>query len=215
MDSRGLVVNSRTDLPEWKAAFAQDRAHTFETEAVIDDFAPTAIIGASGVGARFNEVMLSAMARINDRPIVFALSNPTSKAECTAEQAFAWTQGRVVFASGSPFPPVTHDGRIYSPAQGNNFYVFPGVGLGLLLAGATQVSDEMFLAAAHALADCVSAADLEQGRLFPPASSMRDVAVAVAAAVASVAHEQGSATCPPVEDFLAAAASFMYEPRYS
>jgi len=215
MDSRGLVVTSRTDLPEWKSFFAQDRVHTDKTEAVIEDFAPTAIIGACGVGARFNEVMLSTMARLNHQPIVFALSNPTSKAECTAEQAFSWTQGRVVFASGSPFAPVTHEGRVYAPGQGNNFYIFPGVGLGLLLAGATQVSDEMFLAAAHALADCVSAADLEQARLFPPAASMRDVAVAVAAAVARVAHEQGYATHPPEQDFSTAAASYMYEPKYS
>jgi malate dehydrogenase (oxaloacetate-decarboxylating)(NADP+) len=214
MDSRGLVVTSRTDLPEWKRSFAQDRVHTVETEVVIEDFAPTAIIGACGVGARFNEAMLSAMARLNNRPIVFALSNPTSKAECTAEQAYAWTQGRVVFASGSPFAPVTHDGRVYTPGQGNNSYVFPGVGLGLLLAGATHVSDEMFLAAAHALADCVSAADLERGRVFPPAAGMRDVAVAVAAAVATVAHEQGCATRPPADDFLNAAARYMYEPSY-
>ena len=215
MDSRGLVVTSRTDLPQWKSVFAQDRAHTTDTRTVIEDFSPTAIIGASGVGARFDEDMLSAMARINHRPIVFALSNPTSKAECTAEQAFAWTQGRVVFASGSPFPPVTYEKQTYSPGQGNNFYIFPGVGLGLLLAGATQVSDEMFLAAAHALADCVSAADLEQGRLFPPAAGMREVAVAVAAAVADVAHAQGYATRPPQQDLCAAAASYMYVPQYS
>lgn len=215
MDSRGLVVTGRTDLPQWKRDFAQDREHMVDVEAVIEDFAPTAMVGACGVGARFGQAMLSAMARLNNRPIVFALSNPTSKAECTAEQAYAWTEGRVVFASGSPFPPVTHDGRVYSPGQSNNSYIFPGVGLGLLLSGATRVIDEMFLAAAHALADCVSAADLEQGRVFPPVACMRDVAVGVGAAVATVAHEQGLATRPRAENFLTAAASYMYEPEYS
>jgi malate dehydrogenase (oxaloacetate-decarboxylating)(NADP+) len=214
IDSRGLVVTSRTDLPQWKRSFAQDRPHTVDVEAVIEEFAPTAIVGACGVGARFEQTMLSAMARLNKRPIVFALSNPTSKAECTAEQAYAWTQGRVIFASGSPFAPVTHRGRVYTPAQGNNAYVFPGVGLGLLLSGATRVSDEMFLAAARALADCVSAPDLEQGRVFPPAGRMREVAIDVAVAVATVAHEQGFATRPRAEDFLTAAASYMYEPNY-
>jgi malate dehydrogenase (oxaloacetate-decarboxylating)(NADP+) len=154
------------------------------------------------------------MSRLNERPVVFALSNPTSKAECTAEQAYAWTNGRAIFASGSPFAPVTIGGRLHVSAQANNSYIFPGVGLGLLLSGARRVTDEMFLAAARALADCVSAADLEQGRVFPVAARMREVALAVSVAVAGAAYEQGCATRPRPADLAAEAARFMYVPTY-
>jgi malate dehydrogenase (oxaloacetate-decarboxylating)(NADP+) len=155
------------------------------------------------------------MTRLNARPIVFALSNPTSKAECTAEQAYTWTDGRAIFASGSPFDPVTVAGRTHTPGQGNNAFVFPGVGLGLLLSGASRVTDEMFLAAAGALADRVSAIDLQQGRVFPSAARMREVAVAVSIAVAAIAYEQGHATQPRPADLAAEAARVMYVPRYA
>lgn len=141
------------------------------------------------------------MARASERPIVFALSNPTSKAECTAEQAYAWTQGRAVFAAGSPFAPVTLGACMHVPGQANNSYIFPGVGLGLLVSGAKRVTDEMFFAAARALAGQVSDADLAQGRIFPAAARMREVAAAVAAAVAQVD--------------VAAIARLMYQPRYA
>ena len=163
----------------------------------------------------FTQPVLAAMSRLNDRPIVFALSNPTSKAECTAAQAYTWTDGRAIFASGSPFDQVTVAGRTQTPGQANNSFVFPGVGLGLLLSGARRVTDEMFRAAAGALADEVSALDLQQGRVFPPAARMREVALAVSVAVAAVAHEQGHATHPRPADLAAAAARFMYVPQYA
>jgi malate dehydrogenase (oxaloacetate-decarboxylating)(NADP+) len=163
----------------------------------------------------FTQPVLRAMSRSNDRPIVFALSNPTSKAECTAEEAYGWTDGRAIFASGSPFDPVTLGGRVHFPGQGNNAYVFPGVGLGLLLSGARRVTDRMFLAAARALADRVSEADLRQGRVFPAAARMREVATAVSIAVAAVAYEQGHATHPRPADLAVEAARFMYVPRYA
>jgi malate dehydrogenase (oxaloacetate-decarboxylating)(NADP+) len=153
------------------------------------------------------------MARVNDRPIIFALSNPTSKAECTAEQAYTWTDGRAVFASGSPFPPVTIAGRVHTPGQANNAYVFPGVGLGLLVSGARRATDAMFLAAADALADQTSDADLQQGRIFPPAARLREVALAVAVAVAAVAYEQDFATGR--RPITAAVRRYMYSPRYT
>jgi len=214
VDSKGLVIASRKDLVEHKWPFAQDRAPAPDLLAAIESFKPTALIGASGRGGLFTQPVLETMARLNERPIVFALSNPTSKSECTAEQAYAWTAGRAVFASGSPFAAVTHAGRVHAPGQANNSYIFPGVGLGLLLSGAKRVTDEMFFAAAQALAGEVTAADLEQGRIFPVAGCMRDVAAAVAAAVAAVAYRQGCATRPQPEDLLTAAARAMYVPRY-
>jgi len=215
VDSNGLVIASRGDLAEHKRSFAQDRAPLPDLLAAVEDFKPTALIGACGKGGVFTQSVLGAMARLNERPILFALSNPTSKAECTAEQAYAWTNGRAVFASGSPFDPVTLAGRAHAPGQGNNCYVFPGVGLGLLVSGARRVTDEMFLAAARALADQVTEADLEQGRIFPVAARMREVAAAVAAAVGAVACAQGHATNPRPQDLRAEATRVMYVPGYA
>jgi malate dehydrogenase (oxaloacetate-decarboxylating)(NADP+) len=214
IDSRGVVSTRRHDLSEYKRPFAQDRSTSTDLLATLEDFRPTVVIGASGQAGLFTEPLLRAASRLSDRPVVFALSNPTSKAECTAEQAYAWTDGRVIFASGSPFGPVEWAGKRHSPAQGNNSYVFPGVGLGLLLSGAREVTDDMFLAAARALANQVSDVDLQAGRVFPVATRMREVALAVAVAVADVAHEQGHATKPPPADPTADAARFMYVPRY-
>lgn len=214
LDSKGLVIASRKDLPEHKRPFAQDRAPLPDLTAAVESFKPTALVGASGRGGLFTKSVLEAMARLNERPIVFALSNPTSKAECTAEQAYAWTDGRAVFASGSPFDPVTFGGRLHAPGQGNNSFVFPGVGLGLLMAGSRRAVDEMFFAAAHALAAQVSDSDLKEGRIFPAAGRMREVSAAVAAAVAAVAYEQHHATKPRPQDLRAEATRVMYEPRY-
>jgi malate dehydrogenase (oxaloacetate-decarboxylating)(NADP+) len=214
LDSKGLVIAGRNDLPGHKRTFAQDRAPLPDLAAAVESFKPTALVGASGTGGLFTESVLRAMARLNERPIVLALSNPTSKAECTAEQAYAWTDGRVVFASGSPFDAVTLGGRVHMPGQANNSFVFPGVGLGLLMSGSRRATDEMFFAAAHALAAQVSESDLKVGRIFPVAGRMREVSAALAAAVAAVAHEQGHATKPRPPDLRAEAAQVMYEPRY-
>jgi malate dehydrogenase (oxaloacetate-decarboxylating)(NADP+) len=179
----------------------------------VDTFQPSALIGACAQPGIFDERILRAMARLNERPIVFALSNPTAKSECTADQAYAWTGARALFASGSPFPPVKSAGRALVPGQGNNAWIFPGVGLGLVLSGARRASDEMFLAAAHALAAQVRADELAAGTLFPPAARLRPVAAAVAAEVAAVAYEQGHAARPRPGDLYATALGEMYEPR--
>jgi malate dehydrogenase (oxaloacetate-decarboxylating)(NADP+) len=164
--------------------------------------------------AMFTQPVLQTMAQLNERPIVFSLSNPTSKSECTAEEAYGWTEGRAIFASGSPFEPVTVKGQTFIPAQGNNAYIFPGVGLGVLASGARLVTDEMFMAAAKTLAAEVSESDLAKGRIYPPLSRIREVSVKIATAVAAVAYEQGLATVPEPEDLLLLVRAHVYEPDY-
>ncbi len=214
MDSRGLISSGRSDLNRRKRQLALDLTWTSNVAQVIDDFTPTALIGCCGQGARFNEATLQAMLRHNDRPIVFALSNPTSKAECTAEQAYRWTKGRAIYASGSPFDAVTIEDFTHVPGQGNNAFIFPGVGLGILVSGASRVTDEMFFAAAKALTACVTSEDLDQGRIFPAASRMREVSIHVATAVANVAYEQNLASVAPAGNLSDVISDFMYEPGY-
>ena len=182
-DSRGLVVSSREDLAKHKQPYAHDHAPLTDFVAAVKSIKPTAIIGVAAVGGTFTQQVLQAMAEINERPIVFALSNPTSKSECTAEQAYRWTDGRAIFASGSPFAPVTLDGRTFVPRQGNNSYIFPGVGLGVIASRARRVTDEMFLAAARTLANETTPSDLEQGSLYPPLAHIREVSARIAAVV--------------------------------
>ena len=214
VDSKGIVTARRGDLPDHKRPFARDFPAAIDLESAIDAFKPTALIGATGRGGLFTRPVLEAMARFNERPIIFALSNPTSKSECTAEAAYAGTQGRAVFASGSPFDAMTVAGRLCVPGQSNNSFIFPGVGLGLLMSGARRATDEMFLAAARALTGQVTAADLEHGRVFPAAANLRQVAASVAKEVAAVAYAQGHATRPRPADLLAEAQRIMYVPGY-
>jgi len=215
MDSKGLVLVARGDLAAHKRPYAQDRHPVPDLPAAIESFRPTALIGATGQGGLFTQPVLEAMARLNERPIVFALSNPTSKSECTAEQAYAWTEGRVLYASGGQCASVTYADCVHVPGQANNSHIFPGVGLGLLVARARRVTDEMFLAAGQALAAQVTDADLTQGRLFPAATQMREVATAVAVAVATMAHEQGHAAAPWSAELHHDVALAMYEPCYA
>jgi malate dehydrogenase (oxaloacetate-decarboxylating)(NADP+) len=213
-DSRGLVVKGRTDLAEHKLHYAHDHPPVGEFLAAIEALRPTGIIGVAAVGGTFTEPVLRKMAEFNPRPIVFALSNPTSKSECTAEHAYRWTDGRGIFACGSPFDPVTLDGRTHVPRQGNNSYIFPGVGLGAIACKARRVTDEMFLAAAHALSKEVTEQDLAQGSLFPPLARVRDVSAHIAAAVAEVAYAKGLAGRPRPADVLGDVRSRMYDPTY-
>ncbi len=214
VDSRGLVVKSRSDLAEHKLPYAHDHEYLADFLSAVESLRPTAIIGVSAQAGAFTRPILEAMARYNERPIVFAMSNPTSKAECTAEEAYTWTEGRVIFASGSPFEPVTLGGKSYVPGQGNNAYIFPGVGLGIIACETRLVTDEMFFSAAKALACEVSAAELEQGRIYPALTRIRDISANIAAAVAEVAYNQGLARKPKPDDLLTYIKSQMYEPEY-
>jgi malate dehydrogenase (oxaloacetate-decarboxylating)(NADP+) len=213
-DSKGLVVAGRGELAEQKRPYAHAHAPAADFLAAVEAVKPTAIIGVAAVGGTFTRAVVEAMARLNARPIVFALSNPTSKSECTAEQAYAWSGGRALFASGSPFDPVSVGGRSHVSRQGNNSYIFPGVGLGVIISRANRVTDEMFMAAAQSLAQDVTEADLAQGSLYPPLASIREVSAHIAAAVARVAYERNLARGPAPADLLAEVKSRMYAPRY-
>ena len=213
-DSKGLVVKARDDLKGHKQHYAHEHEVITDFLSAVEALKPTAIIGVSGQAGRFTREVLEAMARINERPIVFSLSNPTSKAECTAEEAFTWTDGRVVFASGSPFPQITRGGRRFVPAQGNNVYIFPGVGMAVMASGASRVTNEMFLVAARTLAQEVSETDLRIGRIYPPLPRIRDVSLAIAVAVADVAYRTGLALRPRPDDLSGYIESMMYEPEY-
>ncbi len=214
MDSKGLVVAERADLEDHKRRYAHGHPRIEQLVEVVEAVRPTALIGVSGQPQTFNEPVLRAMASISERPVVFALSNPTAKSECTAEQAYRWTDGRAVFASGSPFPPVELGGRRFVPRQGNNAYIFPGVGLGVMAARARHVTDDLFYAAARALAHEVAEDELAQGALFPPLPAIRDVSARIAAAVAETAHATGLAAAPRPADLLAHARGLMWEPEY-
>lgn len=214
VDSRGLVVKNRAGLAAQKLRYAHDHGPVSDFLTAIETLKPTAIIGVAAVGGAFTPEVLRTMAAINDRPIVFALSNPTSKAECTAEEAYRHTEGRALFACGSPYDPVELDGKTFVPRQGNNSYIFPGVGLGAIASGTRLVTDEMFMAAAHALAHLVSQADIEQGSLYPALARIREVSVHIAAAVAEIAYKRGLATGQAPKDLIAYIQSQMYDPSY-
>jgi malate dehydrogenase (oxaloacetate-decarboxylating)(NADP+) len=214
VDSKGLVVRSRNDLSSHKLVFAQDHEPLADAVAIIESVRPSVLIGVSGKPGVFSRAVLEAAARQVARPIVFALSNPTSLVECTAEEAYRWTQGRAIFASGSPFDAVSLFGHRFVPGQGNNAYIFPGVGLGVIACASRLVTDEMFLAAARTLAQQVSPAELDEGRLYPRLTHIRKVSHAVAAAVIRVACERGLAGVAVPDDLDEYVRSLMYEPEY-
>jgi malate dehydrogenase (oxaloacetate-decarboxylating)(NADP+) len=214
VDVNGLVVQGRDDLMPHNLPYAH--AHErIDFMPAIRSIRPHVLIGATGHPGTFTQEVVATMAEINARPVIFALSNPTSRAECTPDQAYRWSEGRAVFASGSPFSAVQlDDGRTLYPAQGNNAYVFPGIGLGAIGSGARRVTDEMFLAAARALADEVSDEDLKRGALYPPLSRIRELSLSVATSVADVAHARGITSSPRPDDQRAYLAELMYQPYY-
>ena len=215
VDSKGLVVKNRGDkLAEHKLHYAHDHPVVPTLAEAVNRLKPTALIGVSGTPATFTQEIVTAMAQHNERPIVFALSNPTSKAECTAEQAYGWSNGRAIFASGSPFAPVELNGRRHVPGQGNNVYIFPGVGLGALACESKEVTDTMFLAAAQTLASIVEPEDLALGRVYPALTKIREVSLRIATAVAESAYAGGLARAPRPADIAADIRSRMFQPVY-
>ena len=214
VNSRGLVVKNRAGLTDHKLRYAHDHAPVGDFLTAIRTLKPTAIIGVAAVGGAFTPEVLQTMAEINDRPIVFALSNPTSKAECTAEEAYRHTGGRALFACGSPYDPVRLDGKTFVPRQGNNSYIFPGVGLG---ATASRIKAghrrDVHGRRAHAGLSR-HPDDIEQGSLYPALPRIREVSAHIAVAVAEVAYKRGLATVPRPNDMMAFIESQMYDPQY-
>jgi malate dehydrogenase (oxaloacetate-decarboxylating)(NADP+) len=180
----GLVESSRTDLPEYLRVYAHRHPAVASFSAAVESIRPTAIIGVSTAAGAFDRAVIEAMARLNPRPVILALSNPTSRAECTARQAYEWSGGRAVFAGGSPFAPVEIAGRTIVPGQCNNLYVFPAMGLALYATRATRVTNQMFLAAARAVANLVTTSDLERGLIYPPLENLQETEAKVAEAIA-------------------------------
>jgi malate dehydrogenase (oxaloacetate-decarboxylating)(NADP+) len=214
VDSKGLVVAGRAGLAEHKLPYAHEHPPVAGFLAAVQELKPTAIIGVGATPGTFTREVIEEMTRLNQRPIVFALSNPTSKAECTAEQAYTWSGGQALFASGSPFDAVTVGGKHFVPRQGNNSYIFPGVGQGVVAVRASRVTDEMFMTAARTLAACTSDADLAQGSLYPPLRGVREVSAKIAAAVAEVAFKRGLAEIERPADLVEFMRGQMYDPTY-
>jgi malate dehydrogenase (oxaloacetate-decarboxylating)(NADP+) len=214
VDSRGLLCKGRDNIAEHKAPYAHEHEYTDSLLDAVKALKPTVLLGLSGQPQTFTKEIVEAMSEINERPVIFALSNPTSMAECTAEQAYTWSGGRAVFASGSPFDPVKLGNQTFVPGQGNNAYIFPGVGLGIIVSQSRIVTDEMFLAAAFSLAEQVKDSDLERGRVYPPLADIRIVSAKIAAEVAKMAYDNGFTDRERPEDILADVKDYMYRPVY-
>src|SRR3989475_6241335 len=213
-DRKGLVTADRETLHAYQRPFAQRHAPITDFVSAIETFRPTGIIGLSTVGGAFDQRVIEAMARVNERPMIFAYSNPTSQSECTAEQAYTWSAGRAVFASGSPFAPVRFGDRTFVSGQGNNVYVFPAVGMAVYATGARRVTDEMFIAAASGVAEQVTASDIAVGLVYPPRSGILETELRVAARVAAGIFDAGLARVERPADILAFIRAQAYVPRY-
>jgi malate dehydrogenase (oxaloacetate-decarboxylating)(NADP+) len=213
-DINGLLVTSRTDIAEFQKPFVQDRAPVSTFVEAVEAVRPTGIIGVSAVPKLFTREVIAAMARINQRPIIFPYSNPTSRSECTAEEAYRWSDGRAIFASGSPFPPVEIAGRRFVPGQGNNVYIFPAMGMALFATEATRVTDEMFLVAAQAVAEQVTEENLSTGLIYPPQSHILEASLHVAERIAASIFDQGLAGVPRPDDIGALIRTRVYRPAY-
>jgi malate dehydrogenase (oxaloacetate-decarboxylating)(NADP+) len=213
-DVNGLLVKSRTDLADHQKYFAHDAEPSNNFAESILKIKPTAIIGVSTVGGAFSQKVIENMSSINERPIIFPYSNPTSHSECTAEQAYQWSKGKAIFASGSPFAPVTYQGKTFIPGQGNNVFIFPALGMAIFATEAKRVTDEMLLVASEAVADQIKNEDFEKGLIYPPIKNIREVSKNVAIKVAEEIFRSGLARVKKPKNLEKFIKSKMYEPLY-
>jgi len=213
-DINGLIEPSRTDLLDFQKPYAHPHAPSRDFLAVIEDLRPTAIIGVSTKGKAFDRRVIETMARINRRPIIFAYSNPTDRAECTAEEAYQWSEGRALYAAGVQFPPVEYGDKTFIPSQGNNMYIFPAIGLAVYATRARRITDEMFIAAARAVAGQVTQTELDSGLLYPPQADILQTEIAAAEPVAGIIFDRGLAGIERPEDLSSFLGSQLYRPDY-
>jgi len=213
-DSRGLVVNGRDPMTSNKEKFS----HNMESEGnfleAVKKVKPTMIIGVSGQPKVFTKEVIEEMTRLNTRPVIFALSNPTNKSECSAEEAYHWSEGKAIFASGSPFEPVDYRGKTFYPGQGNNAYIFPGLGLGVVVTKSKFVVNEMLIIAAKELAKMVSSEDLDMGRMYPPLKNIRAISLNIAVTVAEYVFDQGLSQIPRPGNIYKMVSESIYQPEY-
>lgn len=214
-DVNGLLVSSRKDLAEFQVPFAQDRAPIPTFVEAVKALKPTGIIGVSGIPKLFTREVIETMAEVNRRPIIFPYSNPTSRSECSADEAYRWSDGRAIFASGSPFPPVDVGGRRFVPNQGNNVYIFPAMAMAIFATEAKRVTDDMFLTAAHAIAEQVDNEVLASGLIYPPREQIFEASLHVAERVANSIFDQGLARIPRPENVAGLVRSRVYRPIYA
>jgi malate dehydrogenase (oxaloacetate-decarboxylating)(NADP+) len=213
-DVNGLLDTTRTDLFDFQKPYAHKHEPTREFAVAVEGIKPTTIIGVSTVGGSFTRQVIEAMSRINERPVVLALSNPTEHAECTPEEAYRWSKGKAIYAAGVQFPPVHLNGQTFLPGQANNFYVFPAIGMAVLATQAVRVTDEMFIEAARAVADLVPANSLEQGLLYPLQSDILETEIQTAARVAKLVFDSGLARVVRPADVVAFIREHVYKPEY-
>ena len=213
-DINGLLESTRKDLFDFQLPYAHQHAPTRDFVTAIESIKPTTIIGVSTIGGAFNRKVIEAMARINERPIILALSNPTEHAECTPEQAYTWSKGKAIYAAGVQFPPVHYNGQTFLPGQANNFYIFPAIGMAIFATQAKRVTDEMFIEAGQAVADQVPSELLKQGLLYPLQSNILESEIQTAARVAKLVFESGLATVSRPTDMIAFIRKHVYKPEY-
>ena len=214
-DINGLLEDTRKDLVDFQKPYAHKHAATRDFVAAIEDIKPTTIIGVSTVGGTFTQQVIEAMSRVNERPVVLALSNPTDHAECTPEQAYTWSKGKAIYAAGVQFPPVHYQGQTFLPGQANNFYIFPAVGMAIFATQASRVTDEMFIEAARAVANQVPSDLLKQGLLYPLQSNILETEIQTAARVANLVFDSGLARVPRPNDIVAFIRQHVYKPEYT
>src|SRR5271169_2841012 len=213
-DINGLLESTRKDLFDFQLPYAHQHAPTRDFVAAIESIKPTTIIGVSTIGGAFTQKVVETMSRINERPVILALSNPTEKAECTPEQAYTWSKGKAIYAAGVQFPPVHYNGQTFLPGQANNFYIFPAVGMAIFATQAKRVTDEMFIEAGQAVADQVPSELLKQGLLYPLQSDILESEIQTAARVAKLVFDSGLATVPRPTDMIAFIRKHVYKPEY-
>lgn len=196
-DIDGLLAKGRPEgkLGGHKWYYAKEHEVMKDFAAVVKEVRPSILIGASAAGGAFTPEILQSMGEFNERPIIFALSNPTSRAECTAQAAYDNTKGRCIFSSGSPFGPVEYEGKTFYPGQGNNAYIFPGVALGVIATGTHHIPEDMFLIAAETIAKYVTDEDIQRGSLYPPLSLIRECSFDIAIGISKYAYAKGELDC--------------------